>query len=252
MLDPKNLILNPGAECVSAEGWTGLEVLSRGEFGIRRGLGRSGEYAFYWNGQSQWVLSGWHKIDVNKTYELSGWFKSDSGAPNGVLFGLFLADAQQRPINHWNVFSVKGTGTELSASCHAGDRFLRIKDASGWKLGASYCAAFGVGENEYTQEVTSLGVEDVRREGADWLVTLERACGLNMPGGTKIVENQAGSNGIFLPGAGRGQLSNEWKEARGTIGPRQWWPGTAYARVTIIPSAGIAVLMDDFWCHEKP
>ncbi len=41
--DPDNLIPNPGAESGAAEGWSGLENLRRGELGLRRGAGHTGE-----------------------------------------------------------------------------------------------------------------------------------------------------------------------------------------------------------------
>lgn len=245
VLDPGNLISNPGAECVSAENWSGLEALNLGEFGIRRGLGRSGEYAFCWNGQSRSIHSDWMKIDTNKTYELSGWFKVESGNSPDMMFGLLLDDAQKRPINHENAFSLQGTRMELLQPCQPVDRMLWLKDASCWKTGTYFVAAFGVGENEYTRDVSPRGIKEIRREGNAWSVALDQPCGFSKPAGTPVVENQLGKLGVFLPGEHL-NISNDWTEIRRTIIPAQWWPGTAYARVAVRISAGATLLMDDF------
>ncbi len=247
--DPGNLLDNPGAECASAENWRGLEATWRGEFGVRRGAGRAGEYAFYWGGQSpDGIRSDWIAVDTNKVYKLRGWFKAAAEKPAGAVFGLFFADAQQRAINHWNVFSVRGTATELTAPCWKGDRILRLQDASTWQTGASFFAAFGAGENEYATVVAPNGIAELRRDGGDWSAVLHQGCNFDMPSGTLVVENRAGNNGWFLPGAGR--ITNVWTEVRGTIGPGQWWPGTAFARVAVLPAADSVLLMDDFALRE--
>jgi hypothetical protein len=89
------LLKNGGAECGSAEGWTGLAT-SSGEIGLRRGIGRTGEYGFIWRGQSSTIYSDWIAVDTNTAYELSGWFRAESEAPVSILFGLTLADQDRR------------------------------------------------------------------------------------------------------------------------------------------------------------
>ena len=256
--DPDNLLVNPGAECGTAEGWDGLENMRRGEFGIRRGMGRTGDYAFCWRGQSPGIQSDWITIDTNKTYALSGWFKAESGAITGVTFGVMMADAQQREMKSWNIFSVNGTSTELAAPCRAGDRVLRIKDGKAWKAKSSFAVAFGVGENELTHDVTPLGIKNVGQDGDVWMVTLKNPCGLEMPTGTPVHQNQAGSNCIFLPGAVNAVIPGEWTEFKGEIKAGDWWPGTAYARLVVIgprlrrgQTANI-LLMDDFDLRIQP
>ncbi|MGI6088024.1 MAG: hypothetical protein ACOYCD_08825 [Kiritimatiellia bacterium] len=250
---------NPGAEYGTAEGWTGLENIRRGEFGIQRGTGRTGEYAFCWRGQSSGMRSDWVAIDTNKTYALSGWFKANSGSFTGVTFGIVMADAQQRDMKSWNVFSVKGTSTELAAPCRAGDWALRIKDGKAWKTGAAFAAAFGAMENELTYDVTPLGIEAVRQDGDIWLVTLKKPCGLEMPVGAAVHQNQASNNGIFWPSAVNAVITDEWTELKGEIKAKDWWPGTAYARVVVAIGPGIQrsqtsrmLLMDDFDLRIRP
>ncbi len=256
--DPDNLLPNPGAESASAKGWAGLENIRHGELGVRRGAGRSGDYAFCWCGQSSGIFSDWIPIAPDKTYELGGWFKSDSGSFTGVTFGVMMADAQKRDLKCWNVFSVKETSTELTEPCRAGDWALRIKDGKGWKVGTAFAAAFGVGENEFTRDVTPLGIESVRQDGDIWLVTLKKPCGLEMPAGTAVHQNHAGRNCIFLPGAVNAEVPGEWTEFKGEIKAGDWWPGTAYVRLLVI-GEGIQrgqtdriLLMDDFDLRIQP
>ncbi len=258
VIDPDNIITNPGAESGSAEGWDGLEFAARGEFGVQRGQGRSGEYAFCWRGQSDGIFSDWIEVDTNRSYELSAWFKAGAVPFQGLIFGLIMADAQQRTIKRLNMSSIQNSHTELLRPCRPGDRDLYLKDASGWQTGASYSAAFGVGENNLTFDVTPPGIEKIARSGAGWLVTLKNACGMNFPAGTPVVENRAGGNGIFLPGTVNAVISNAWTELKGTIKSGDWWPGTAFARVVVIgpgirrgQTAGI-LLMDDFDLRVLP
>ncbi len=256
MADPGNLLVNPGAECGTAEGWAGLENLRVGEFGVRPGQAHAGEYAFYWRGQSQGVSSDWIAIDTNRAYDLSGWFKAGPESIKGVIFGVMLADARKRPIRPWNVFSLPGTRTELAAPCRAGDRILRVKAAADWKAGRSFALAFGAGENEYTPDVSPLGIDEIRREDDGWAVVLGKPCGRDMPAGTPVTENRAGNGGIFLPGAVNVTIPGGWTELKGTIGSKQWWPGTANAQVVVIGlrpgQKQNELLMDDFALRILP
>jgi hypothetical protein len=186
---------------------------------------------------------------------LAGYFKTESNTFSGLVFGFVLADAEQNIIRPFHVFSEKGTRTELAAACRAGDRILRVKDASAWKTGGLFAAAFGADENEYTTDVTECGIEDVRPDGGEWLVGLNKPCGVDMPAGTSVVENRTGNGGIFLPESIKAKIGTDWMELKGRIEPKQWWPGTAYAQVVII-GAGFrqgagkdnppTLLMDDF------
>ncbi|MGI6088273.1 MAG: hypothetical protein ACOYCD_10110 [Kiritimatiellia bacterium] len=226
--------------------------MRRGEFGIRSGMGRTGDYAFCWRGQSSGIKSDWIAIDTNKTYALSGWFKAESGAITGVTFGVTMADEQKRELKPGNIFSVKGTSTELAAPCRAGDRVLRIKDGKAWKAKSSLAVAFGVGENELTHDVTPLGIKNVGQDGDVWLVTLKNPCGMEMPAGTPVHQNCSGNIGIFLPDSINAVIPDEWTELKGEVKAGDWWPGTAYARVVVI-GPGLRhgktereLLMDDF------
>ncbi len=254
--DPDNLLLNPGAESGAADGWAGLENLRFGEFGVRPGQAHTGEYAFCWRGQSQGVSSDWVAVDTNRAHALSGWFKAGPESIKGIIFGVMLADAQKRLIRHWNVFSLPGTRTELAAPCRSDDRILRVKNAANWKPSRSFAMAFDASENEYTPDVSPLGIDEVRREDDGWTVVLSKPCGLNRPAGTPVTENRAGNGGIFLPGAVNVTIPGEWTEFQGTIGPKQWWPGTAYAQVVVLGLKSSEkkniLLMDDFSLRVLP
>ncbi|MBT3374018.1 MAG: hypothetical protein HN742_30455 [Lentisphaerae bacterium] len=228
--EPGNLLRNGGAEYGSAKFWAGLESLPRGEFGVRRGVARTGEYAFCWRGQSSTIRSELVPVDPRKSYHVSGSFKSAGQAQHSLLFGLTMFDARQRPIRSWNRFSIKGTRTELVTACAPDDTVLKIRDAGGWKPGRSFAAAFGVEENQLTFDVTPLGVDKVVQEADHWRVILKRACGLTFPAGTPVMENHAAGNGIFY---GSDAVLGEWTDIKGMIEPKQWWPGAAFARVVI-------------------
>lgn len=224
--------------------------MARGEFGIRRGMARTGDYTFCWRGQSSGINSEWIKIDPTRNYELSGWFKTQGGTPVNMTFGLVMADAQERQIRHWNLFSVPGTRTELARPCRTGDRMLYLRDASGWKTGGVFAAAFGAEENKLTFQTAPLGIESVRQMDSQWVVALSSPCGLALSKGTAVVENRSGNHGIFV-GAGW-KTTGEWAEIKGVITPKQWWPGAAFARVVILPrrAADMTVLFDDLALRE--
>ena len=277
--DPGNLIKNGGAECGSAECWAGLENMRRGEIGVRRGVGHSGEYAFVGKGPD-WIHSDLIEIDREKTYELKGFFKAiaqgsqsgengtdvsgvavakpedgvKSNALSAVLFGVSMFDAQKREMMCWNVKSLQGTMTELTVALVAGNRTLKVKDASAWRPGPFFCAAFGKKENELNFDVTPPGIAEIKQEGESWKIVLKEPCRMAFPAGTTVVENSAGGNGIFLPGA---IANGNWTEIKGTLGPRQWWPGTKYVSIYIQPQragdgdAG-ALLIDDLSLRLDP
>ena len=163
-----------------------------------------------------------------------------------VFFGVLMYDAQKRPIKRWNVFPDKGTWTELAKACSAEDKVLKVRDALAWKTGAGFVMAFDQKENEPNFDVSPLGIAEIKQEGNHWRIVLNEPCGLAFPAGTPVVENRDGGNGIFP--AVNAVISNEWTEIKGTIGPRQWWPGTKYVSVAILPRrAGDsgALLIDD-------
>lgn len=245
-------MLNGGAEYGSTEGWRGYDS-RRGELGLQRGVGRSGEYAFRWTGQSSYgIHSDWVALDPEQTYKVSGYFRAETGVFTGLTFCVLMADAQKQAIKHYNVFSVKGSGTELAMPCRAGESILRLVNAAGWKTGKSYVAAFGVKENELTFDVTPPGINAIRQADSQWIVVLNKACGLDFPAGTPVAENRMGGGGIFLPDAINVTIPDEWTELKGSVGPNQWWPGTTYARIAIIGpglrggNANTILLMDDF------
>ncbi|MGI6088300.1 MAG: hypothetical protein ACOYCD_10245 [Kiritimatiellia bacterium] len=250
--DPDNLLKNPNAESASVEHWEGLENLKYGEFGIRRGVGRSGEYAFCWRGQSSGIKSDWVAIDTNKSYKMSGWFKAAAGNVTGLIFGVVFADAQKRTIKWINFNSIKESQTQLIHPCRASDTTLRIQNGLKWQAGAIYAVGFGVEENQLVFDLTPPGIQEVRQEGDEWVVVLNQPCGFDKSAGTMVVENRSGNNGIFFPDTVNAVISNEWTEFQGEIKPDRWWPGTAYARIVLTGPAlkygktEKMLLMDDF------
>ncbi len=213
-------------------------------------MAHSGDYAFCWRGQSSEIKSGWIKIDPTRSYELSGWFKTQDGEQPNITLGIVMADEQERQIKHWNLFSVPGTRTELALPCRTGDRLLYLKDAAGWKTGAGFAAAFGVEENNLSFQVTPLGIESVRRMDDHWVVALKDSCGVDLPAGAAVVENRSGNHGIFV--VLRRKVPDEWMELKGVITPKQWWPGAAFARVVVLPrrAADTTLLLDDLALRE--
>ncbi len=221
--------------------------MNRGEFGIRHNQGRAGNYAFCWRGQSMMIFSDWMPVDTNRTYELSGWFKSVENPYKGLIFGVVFADDQKRQMQHVNCFSFKGSQTELAKSCHPDNRVIWLKDASNWKPGASYVMAFGADENMYTPDVSPRGIETVQQQDDIWKVVLSNSCGVEYPAGSTVTENFPGNNGAFLAST---EISDDWTEWKGEIGPKDWWPGVAYAKIALYGlrrgDTQNTLLMDDF------
>lgn len=253
--EPGNLIKNGHAEYGDTSFWSGLDKMSKGSTGIRKGTGHGGEYAFEWKGQSSQIKSDPVEVDTGKAYELKGFFKSEGEVKTSIIFGLVMLDAEKRKIMSWNRSSVKGTRTELVAPSSPDGNVLKVKDATAWKQGASYAVSFGKEENALNFDVSPLDVTSVQKEGDYWKIVLKKPCGMAFPAGTQVVENTAGNNGIFLDGAVNAVIPGEWTELKGIVGPKQWWPGTKYISVTVIPKSdgnkGI-LLMDDISLKINP
>ncbi len=251
--DPANLLPNGGAEQGAAEGWPDLRKIEQGELGVRRGAGRSGEFAFYWRGQSGAIHSPPVAINTAKTYELSGWFKlaapaAGSGASTGartgrLLFGIAASDndAAGRLAKSWHYFTLEGTRTALAAPCSPDNQILKLRDGSNWQKGPIYAAAFGREENHLNFDATAPGIAGVQSAGDHWQVTLAKPCGMSFPAGTVVVENR-GNVSHWVALAQRDLTADSWTEIKLRIEPGQWWRGMEYARVIIVPQR-----RDDAW-----
>jgi len=94
-------------------------------------------------GRGQFFSKATLPVNPVKGYRLAGSFRVPEGvAPQSLYFGIVMYDETGEIIKPQWVFAVKDTLTRLTAPVKAGDRSIRIADASGWKTGAVYVAAF--------------------------------------------------------------------------------------------------------------
>jgi len=187
-------------------------------------------------------------IEPAKKYRLSGFFKAASWAKNsGFYLGVQPYMENCLPLEPRNVNIVKGTETELAAACEAGDKVIKIKNGTAWKVSPYAYIAFNADTSgKYTDlpnlEVTPQGgIDKVEKHDDLYEVTLKTPCDKAFPAGTKVRVHFDGPTFMYAA-ANYVTPGTEWKEFKGVISgelglgiqTNSWWKGTRKAKIIIL------------------
>lgn len=255
MADGENLLKNGNAEN-GIENWNNVQVISENP--------HSGKNAFLVVEQAAVISKDLIPVNNLRTYKLSGYFKSSTQTPaKKLLLGFVPYDENKKPILCQEVNAVQGTDTELVQECMAEDMSIKVKDAGKWIVddgAAQRMIAFNTDDSgEYkdlpNRNISLFGVEALTKLDNCWEVKLKKPCGRNFPAGTKVREHSAGNTYIYPLIAS--EIGPEWKEysakiytkAKAAAATTQWWPGTKYVNVLILPLNG-KVIFDDITLEE--
>lgn len=235
-----NLVTNGDAETGNTDGWkTFRKVISEAP--------HSGKFCFSCVGSSMVRSSkAVIGIDPNKTYTLTGWFKSAGKGKSRLFFGYIPYDAKHRRISSEQVTYVAGTETTLAAPCAGDDTVIKVVDASKWKALRSGYIAFKVDDSgKYkdlpNRNLSGRGIVKVENKGNHWEIHLAEKCKQTYPAGTKVREHKAESGYIYNAASSR-NVPMKWTKYTGKIKGiaesgmvrRQWPRGTRYARVILM------------------
>lgn len=251
----ENLVKNGDAEN-GIDNWTNVQLSSENP--------HSGKNFFAMTEQTSVMSKELIPIDNQKSYNLSGWFKSAGTSPvKTMLFGFVPYDENKKQILSQEINIVQGTETELTEECSAENMIVKIKDGSKWVIddGATQrLIAFNTDSSgEYkdlpNRETSLSGIESVTKKDDYWELKLKKPCGKNFPAGTKIREHSNGNTYIYP--LITSNVGLEWKEYSTVINLKakfgasttQWWPGTKFVNILVLPLNG-KVFFDDIKLEE--
>lgn len=187
-------------------------------------------------------------LDPAKKYRLSGEFRCIQGKSPLIYLGYAPFDAKNRRIRPANVLTQKNSITELAEDVKAGDKVLKIKDASKWDLiYAHNNIAFNAQEDfSDLPNFDVIGIEKggITKVGDVWEVKLKTASRKAYPAGTKVRQQKDGGTYIYNASVGS-PVKQEWVTRSGLISGeilkemnggnnQRLWPGTKSVQVMVM------------------
>lgn len=190
-------------------------------------------------------------LDPAKKYRLSGEFRCIQGKSPNIYLGFAPFDAKDRRIRPAHVLSQKDSLTELAENVKAGDKVVKIKDASKWDTVFPYTNIVFNAKEDFSDlpnfEVLSLEKGSIRKAGDVWEITLKDAAKKAYPAGTKVRQQKDGATYIYTASAG--PVKQEWTTRTGVISgevlkemnsttTNRLWPGTTSVQVMVMVLGG--------------
>lgn len=186
-------------------------------------------------------------LDPAKKYRLSGEFRCIQGKSPNVYLGYAPRDAKNRQIRPACVLSQKDSLTELAENVKAGDKVLKIKDASKWDTVFPYTNIVFNAKDDLSDlpnfEVFPIEKDSIKKVGDVWEITLKDAARKAYPAGTKVRQQKDGATYIYTASAG--PVKQEWTARTGVISGEvlkemnstttsKLWPGTKSVQVLVM------------------
>lgn len=251
---PANLLKNGDAETGALDNWSGLS-------GVVSLEPHAGKFSFSRRGNATVTSTQLLPLDPDKTYTLTGWFKSAGQEPSRLHFGYIPYDADKKSIQPVNVTRLAGTETTLTQDCHPDDTIVKIANGAKWRIITHARIAFEIDDSgQYNdlpnRKLSGSGVNKIEDKGDHWEIHLANKCGLAYPAGTKIGEHISGATFIYNAASGA-PVPHTWTKYTANIkgvarngGPtNKWWRGTEYFRVLMLTNyaqnAEFELLIDD-------
>lgn len=203
-------------------------------------------------GPGQYITTQKYPLDPAATYQLSAEIRLGKDSPAApFIMGFILYDKDDKVIEAREVNTFPGSDTVLSAPVKAGDTQLRIRNGARWaaadkgfSVPAFQTDPSGKDLPNRTAEADTTGIEEVKRAGTEWLVTLKKPLKADYPAETGVRLHVNG--GFFYSSVTT--PSTEWKEAVGKVKginpkvisnqwmPGKFWTGAASFRIMIMPN----------------
>ena len=227
----------------------------------------SGEKCFETTKYSHIISKKTYKIDPEKTYLLSGWFKSAGKQPGKLYFGFIPLNKKNRPVSSPSVMVRANTDTVLAADCKPEDKVIKIKNGAKWKIMKYGLIAFQTDPTgEYNDipnlNTSPLGITKIEQQGNIWAVTLQKPCGQAFTKGTPVRQHRSGSSYQYCA-AGNKKVPAEWTKYSATLKGiavinmpnNKFWPSTAAVKIMMLMNfkaqGGEIMLWDDIKLEEK-
>jgi hypothetical protein len=203
-------------------------------------------------------------VDPAKEYTLSMMLKSGGEIANKeVHVGLACFDAEEKLIVAQTVNRLDDTETELLADASPGDTVLKVKKADLWKAVPIGFVAFNADDSGQFMDLPNyalspMGIKTVTNKGDFWEIELAAPMTRSFSAGTKVRQHMAGNKYLFCTVINKA-IPKDWKQfsgkATGTsnrVSNSQFWPGTRYVQVVILPGAesGQRLIVDNIKLEE--
>ena len=168
------------------------------------------------------------ELDPGKQYFLSGNLKAAADSPKGsILFGFRVYDQQGQHLQAHFCQFVNGSDTELLESTEPSDMYIKVKDASKWKVHAWMVIAWNTKPDKSdlpNRKVLLVNPKKIEKKDDGWIIHLDKPVNAVLPVGTKIREHSQGGE-LYL-GIGSTKKPVSLKKRR-----IYWWRGAVKARV---------------------
>jgi len=255
-----NLVKNGDAETGDLTNWQRFsKVVSEDP--------HSGKFCLSRQGNAMVLSREFIPIDPDKTYTLTGWFKSVGTGPSLLYLGYVPYDEKKRRISAVHVRYIPGSETSLFEACDKTDTLIKIVDGAKWQTMRHVRIAFeaddsGNYEDLPNRKLSTPGITKVENMGDHWEIHLKKPCAQSYAAGTKVREHMSGGAYIYNA-AGNKKVPAEWTKYTGRIkgmaktgmARRQWWRGTKYARILLLAnykqSKEFELLADDISMTES-
>ena len=241
----RELTVNGNAESGQKGPWTMFT-------GVESNDTHSGNYAFYLrNAYSGAASTTFMPIDVNSSYNLSGWFRSNGSAGNSIIYyGFVPYDKNYQQIAVYQVNPVVGTDTTLYEDVVSTSKFIKLTNGTNWyNLSYGYVAFNTDDSGRYNdlpnRNLSNSGIS-VYNNGSYWVVNFSTTVGVNAAAGTKIRMQIDGGNYMYSAASYATVPNSSWTQYSAVVrgeslyggAATSWWRGTKYAKVLALFNYG--------------
>ncbi|MBE6371536.1 MAG: hypothetical protein E7055_05630 [Lentisphaerae bacterium] len=168
------------------------------------------------------------ELDKNKQYFISADIKAAEDSPKGsILLGFRSYDEKGVQLLAHQCQSVAGTDTELLESTEPGDTYIKVKDASKWKIHPYMVIAWNTKPDRSdlpNRKILLVNPKKIEKQDDGWIIHLDKPVNAVLPAGTAIREHSRGGE-LYL---GLGSTTKPVSLKKRRI---YWWRGAAKARV---------------------
>jgi hypothetical protein len=188
-----------------------------------------GEKVFVVNKNGTYTLNK-IKVKAGKKYAISVKLKQLEGKNSSVLIGFIpytAGGAVIKPQHGYN--NTKGSFTVLTAAAAKGDKSITVKDASKWKTGKYFVAAFNAKQNKSDMPNFDIISGCVKIEKNT--ITLKNVLKKDYSAGTKVRQHRYGATYIY---AKHGSVPTAWSTWKGEAVQGEMLRKAAYIRPMII------------------
>lgn len=175
------------------------------------------------------------ELDKNKQYFISADIKVAEDSPKGgILFGFRSYDAKGVQLLAHQCQCIAGTDTELLEETEPSDKFIKVKDASRWKIHPYMVIAWDTKLDRSdlpNRKILLVNPKKIEKKDDGWIIHLNKPVNAVLPAGTAIREHSRG--GELYVGIGNATKPVNLKKRR-----IYWWRGAAKARVFFLVLPG--------------